>query len=462
MSFDGELRLKKENGYKSVSAGDMAKMEEYCEGYMKFLNESRTEREFVCNSIEKAEALGFTAYVPGMKLNPGSRVYCNNRGKALILAVIGKKDLSHGALIAGAHIDSPRLDLKPIPLYESDELCFMKTHYYGMVKKYQWPAIPLELHGTVVLKSGEKLNVQIGRKPGEPKFTISDLLPQLADEQMKKTLANGITGEGLNILVGSVPDAEEERDQTKISILKILNRQYGISEEDFLSAELAAVPAFEVTELGFDSSLIGGYGHDDRVCAYAELQALLDVQDPEYTCICLFADKEESGSMGVTGMQSRAFEAFMTELCMQQGVILSRCFEKSFCLSADVCAAYDPNYPEAYEKNNAAYLNHGVSILKYTGSGGKAGTSDASAETVAYLRELFDRNNIVWQITELGRIDLGGGGTVAKYVSVRNIETIDAGVPVISMHSPFEVVAKYDCYMTYKAILAHFQKDKER
>lgn len=462
MAFDGELRLKKENGYKSISTGDMAKMEEYCAGYMSFLNESRTEREFVCNSVEKAEAMGFTAYVPGMKLDAGSKVYYNNRGKALMLAVIGKKDLSHGALIAGAHIDSPRLDLKPIPLYESDELCFLKTHYYGMVKKYQWPAIPLELHGTVVLKNGEKLNVQIGRKPGEPKFTISDLLPQLADEQMKKTLANGITGEGLNILVGSVPDEEEEREQAKIAILKILNRQYGISEGDFLSAELAAVPAFEVAELGFDKSLIGGYGHDDRVCAYAELQALLDVQEPEYTCVCVFADKEESGSMGVTGMQSRSFEAFMAELCMQQGVVLSRCFEKSFCLSADVCAAYDPNYADAYEKNNSALLNHGVSIMKYTGSGGKAGTSDASAETVAYLRELFERNNIVWQMTELGRIDLGGGGTVAKYVSVRNIETIDAGVPVISMHSPFEVVAKYDCYMTYKAVRAHFQNDKER
>lgn len=462
MASGKELRLKKKNGYRSISAQERAKMEEYCAGYMRFLNETRTEREFVRNAVELAEERGYVPYVPGMKLEAGSKVYYNNRGKALMLAVIGKKDLSHGALIAGAHIDSPRLDLKPIPLYESDELCFLKTHYYGMVKKYQWPAIPLELHGTVVLKNGEKLNVQIGRKPGEPKFTISDLLPQLADEQMKKTLANGITGEGLNILVGSVPDEEEEREQAKIAILKILNRQYGISEGDFLSAELAAVPGFEVAELGFDKSLIGGYGHDDRVCAYAELQALLDVQEPEYTCVCVFADKEESGSMGVTGMQSRAFEAFMTELCMQQGVVLSRCFEKSFCLSADVCAAYDPNYSEAYEKSNAAQLNHGVSILKYTGSGGKAGTSDASAETVAYLRELFDGNDIVWQLSELGRIDLGGGGTVAKYVSVRNIETIDAGVPVISMHSPFEVVAKYDCYMTYKALLAHFRNGKER
>ncbi len=462
MAVDRELRIKKENGYRSVSAGDMAKMEEYCKGYMDFLNESRTEREFVCHAVEKAEAAGFTAYIPGMKLNAGSKVYYSNRGKALMLAVIGKKDLSYGALIAGAHIDSPRLDLKPIPLYESDELCFMKTHYYGMIKKYQWPTIPLELHGTIVLKDGRKLDVRIGRKPGEPKFTISDLLPQLADEQMKKTLANGITGEGLNILAGSVPDAEEESEQVKIAILKTLNRQYSIREEDFVSAELAAVPAFDVAELGFDKSMIGGYGHDDRACAYAALQAMLDVPEPEYTCVCVFADKEESGSMGVTGMQSRAFEAFMAELCMQQGVLLSRCFEKSFCLSADACAAYDPNYADAYEKNHAALLNHGVCIMKYTGSGGKAGTSDASAETVAYLRELFERYRIVWQTAGLGRIDLGGGGTVAKYVSVRNIETIDIGVPVISMHSPFEVAAKYDCYMAYSALTAHFQNDKER
>lgn len=462
MALRDELRLKKNNGYKSVSAEDREKMEAYCREYMSFLSESRIEREFVRNAIEKAEADGFTAYEPGMPLDAGSKVYCNNRGKALMLAVIGKKDLSHGALIAGAHIDSPRLDLKQIPLFESDEICFLKTHYYGMVKKYQWPAIPLELHGTVVLKDGRKLDFQIGRKPDDPRFTISDLLPQLADEQTKKTLADGIDGERLNILAGSIPDCDEENEQAKTAILKILNSQYGITEADLLSAELSAVPSFEVSELGFDRSLIGGYGHDDRVCAYAELQALLEVSEPEYTCVCVFADKEESGSLGVTGMQSRAFETFMADLCMQQGVQLSRCFAKSFCISADVCPAYDPNYSEAYEKNNAALLNHGVSIMKYTGSGGKYGTSDASAEAVAYIRDLFDRNDVGWQLSELGRIDLGGGGTVAKYVSVRNIETIDAGVPVISMHSPFEVVAKYDCYMTYKALQAHFRNDKER
>lgn len=456
MPCSEDLLLKKKNGYKSISDDDKEKMEEYCRKYMRFLNETRTEREFVRNAIALAEGCGFTEYVQGMELPAGSKVYCSNRGKSLTLAVIGRKDLSHGALIAGAHIDSPRLDLKQIPFYESDELCMLKTHYYGMVKKYQWPAIPLELHGTVVLKNGEKLDIQLGRKPDEPKFTISDLLPQLADEQMKKTLAEGIDGERLNILAGSIPDPNAENEQAKTAILKLLNRHYGITEADFVSAELSAVPAFEVAELGFDCSLIGGYGHDDRVCAYAELQALLDISDPEYTCVCLFADKEESGSLGVTGMQSRAFEAFMSELCMQQEVLLSRCFANSYCISADVCAAFDPNYPEAYEKQNAAYLNHGVCVLKFTGSGGKYGTSDASAETVAHLRGLFDKNNVTWQISELGRIDLGGGGTVAKYVSVRNIETIDAGVPVISMHSPFEVVAKYDCYMTYKAVSALF------
>ena len=461
MALNNELRLKKENGYKSISPENAAKMEEYCKDYMQFLSDSRTEREFVRNSIEKAEARGFTAYVPGMQLKPGSKVYYNNRGKALTLAVIGKKDLSHGALIAAAHIDSPRFDLKPIPLFESNELCFLKTHYYGMVKKYQWTAIPLELHGTVALKNGQQVEIQIGRKPGDPKFTISDLLPQLADEQMKKTLAAGFDPEAMNIFAGTKPDFDEGSEQTKNAVLKLLNQQYGIVEEDFVSAELEAVPSFEVSEIGFDRSLIGGYGHDDRVCAYAELQALLDVSEPEYTCVCLFADKEECGSFGPTGMQSSFFEAFMTELCMQQGVLLHRCFENSFCVSADVCAAYDPNYASAYEKTNTAMLNHGVSLMKYTGSGGKFRSNDASAETVAYMRQLLEKTGVVWQITELGRTDLGGGGTVAKYVSVRNIETIDAGVPVISMHAPFEVVAKYDCFMTYKAILAHFSKDKE-
>ena len=462
MALNNELHLKKENGYKSISPENAVKMEEYCKGYMHFLSDSRKEREFVRNSIEKAEAHGFTAYVPGMQLTPGSKVYYNNRGKALTLAVIGKKDLSHGALIAAAHIDSPRFDLKPIPLFESNEICFLKTHYYGMVKKYQWTAIPLELHGTVVLTNGEKVEIQIGRKPGDPKFTISDLLPQLADEQMKKSLASGIDAEAMNIFAGTKPDSGEGSEQTKTAVLKLLNQQYGIVEEDFLSAELEAVPSFEVSEIGFDRSLIGGYGHDDRVCAYAELQALLDVSEPEYTCVCLFADKEECGSFGPTGMQSSYFEAFMTELCMQQGVLLHRCFEKSFCISADVCGAFDPNYASAYEQTNAAKLNHGVSIAKYTGAGGKFRSNDASAETVAYLRQLFNKAGVVWQTTEVGRTDLGGGGTVAKYVSVRNIETIDAGVPVISMHAPFEVVAKYDCFMTYKAILAHFLKDKEQ
>ncbi len=458
MALNEELRLKKENGYKSVSQNDLVKMEEYCAEYMRFLSESRIEREFVHNAIEKAKACGFVAYEPGMPISAGSKIYCNNSGKSLILAVIGRKDLSHGAQIAAAHIDSPRLDLKPIPLYESDELCFLKTQYYGMVKKYQWPAIPLELHGTVALKNGDTVDFQLGRKPGDPKFAISDLLPQLGDDQMKRSLADGIRGEELNIMAGSVPDDSDDREQVKIAVLKLLNREYGIKEEDLISADLAAVPSFEVSELGFDRSLIGGYGHDDRVCAYAELQALLDTSEPEYTCVCLFADKEECGSFGVTGMQSSAFDGFMSELCLQQGVLLNRCFAKSLCISADVCAAYDPTFSDAYEKNNVAYLNHGVAVVKYTGGSGKSRANDASAETVAAVRAMLDENAVVWQMGGMGRIDLGGGGTVAKYVSVRNIETIDAGVPVISMHSPFEIVAKYDCYMTYKAIQALFGK----
>lgn len=455
-----ELRSKlfyeQKNGYDLIDTEERLKVEDYCKSYMAYLDRSRMEREAVANAIELAEDLGFVEYVPGMALKAGDKIYKNNRGKSLILAVIGKKPLSEGAVIAGAHIDSPRIDLKQVTLYEQDEMAYFKTHYYGGIKKYQWVTIPLELHGAVALKSGEVINVVIGREKDEPKFVITDLLPHLSADQMKKTLAEGFTGEGLNILLGSAPYADEGKDRVKLAVMSILNDMYGITEEDFLSAELAAVPAFDVCEIGLDRSLIGGYGHDDRVCAYAELKALFDVQDPERTCVCILADKEEIGSEGVTGMQSACFDVFMKDLCEGQGVALRRCYEKSFCLSADVSNAFDPLYPEVSEKRSSAKVNYGLSICKFTGVRGKGGTNDASAEVVAYLRRLFERENVVWQMAELGKVDQGGGGTIAKFMANRNIDTIDAGVPVLSMHAPFELVAKFDCYMTYKGVLAAY------
>ena len=451
-----KLFYEQKNGYDLIGTDERLALEDYCRGYMDFLDSSRMEREAVRNAVALAREQGFVEYVPGMALAPGMKIYRNNRGKALMLAVIGEMPLSAGAVIAGAHVDSPRLDLKQITMYEADEMCYFKTHYYGGIKKYQWVTIPLELHGAVVLKSGEVVNVVIGREPGEPKFVITDLLPHLAADQMKKTMTEGFTGEGLNLLIGSAPYADDGKDRVKLAVMSVLNDMYGITEEDFLSAELAAVPAFDVCEIGLDRSLIGGYGHDDRVCAYAELKAIFDVQLPARTCVCILADKEETGSDGVTGMQSAAFDCFMEDLCATQGVPLRRCYENSFCLSADVTNAYDPLYPEVSEKRSDSKVNYGMAICKFTGARGKSGTSDASAEVVAYLRRLFEKNSVVWQLAALGKVDQGGGGTIAKFMANRNIDTIDAGVPVLSMHAPFEVVAKLDCYMTYKGVLAAY------
>ena len=451
------LFFEPKNGYDRIGTDERIALENYCREYMDFLNAARTEREAVRYAIEKAEDCGFRAYQPGQEVKPGDKIYFSNRGKALMLAVIGQETLDHGTVIAGAHVDAPRLDLKQIPMYEQDELCYLRTHYYGGIKKYQWVTIPLELHGVVALKNGEVVDVCIGRNPGEPKFVITDLLPHLAADQMKKTMAEGITGEGLNLLIGSTPYDDEGKDRVKLAVLSMLNDSYGIVEEDFLSAELTAVPAFDVSEVGLDRSMIGGYGHDDRVCAWAELKALFSVELPRRTCVCILADKEEIGSEGVSGMQSAAFDCFMEDLCTAQKVDLRRCLERSFCLSADVTAAFDPLYPEVSEKRSESKLNYGLAICKYTGARGKSSTSDASAEIVAYLRRLFDRENVVWQMAEMGKVDQGGGGTIAKYMANRNIDTIDAGVPVLSMHAPFEVVSKLDCYMTFKGILAAYR-----
>ena len=452
------LTYQKKNGYDRLQTGELEAIEAYCSGYKQFLDGGKTERECVDRTIALAETAGFRPYVRGMELKPGDKVYRSNRGKAVMLAVIGRKDLDQGVNIGAAHIDSPRLDLKQNPVYEADELAFFKTHYYGGIRKYQWVTIPLELHGVVALKGGNVVWVSVGNGEGDPLFTIDDLLPHLGAEQSKKTLGEAIPGESLNILIGSRPLADDEgSDRVKVAVLELLNRKYGIVEEDFISAELCAVPAFRASDIGFDRSMIGAYGHDDRVCAYAALAALLQLDTPERTAVCMLADKEEIGSEGVTGMKSASFDTFMADLCAAQGVLPRACYEKSFCLSADVTAAYDPNFADVYEKRNSAFVNYGMGLCKYTGARGKSGASDASAELVAYVRKVLDGAGVAWQMAELGKVDAGGGGTVAAYMAERNIDTLDAGVPVLSMHSPFETVGKLDCYMTYKGMKAVFE-----
>ena len=454
------LSYQKKNGYDRINEAELEAMEAYCTGYKQFLDAGKTERECVDRAVAQAEAAGFRQYRRGMELKPGDKIYRVNRGKSIVLAVMGRQGLEHGANIGAAHIDSPRLDLKQNPLYESDDLAFLKTHYYGGIRKYQWVTIPLELHGVVVLKSGQVIRVSVGNGEGDPLFTIDDLLPHLGVEQSKKPLGEAIPAENLNLLVGSRPLAGDEgSDRVKLSVLELLNRKYGIVEEDFISAELSAVPAFSACDIGFDRSMIGAYGHDDRVCAYACLAALLQLGTPERTAVCMLADKEEIGSEGVTGMKSAAFDTFMEDLCEGQKVSLRACYERSFCLSADVTAAYDPNFAEVYEKRNSALVNCGVGLCKYTGSRGKSGASDASAELVAYVRRVLDNADVVWQMAELGKVDAGGGGTVAMFMAERNIDTLDAGVPVLSMHAPFETVGKLDCYMTFKGMKALYEAD---
>ena len=410
------------NGYDVLSAADLEKMEAYCTVYKAFLDAGKTERLSARAAIALAEKHGFVEYKRGMSLSAGDKVYACNRGKGLVLAVVGRRSLAEGAQITAAHIDSPRLDLKPTPLYEDSELAYFKTHYYGGVRKYQWVTIPLELRGTVVLTDGSVVDVCIG-EGDEPKLVITDLLPHLGAEQSKKPLSEAIPGETLNILLGSRPlGDDDDSDRVKMQVRKCLYDTYGITEADF-----------------------------------AALQAIMDIGTPEKTAVCVLADKEEIGSMGVTGMQSAAFDTFMNDLCESQNVALRVCYENAFCLSADVTAAYDPNFADVYEKRNAAFVNHGVGLCKYTGARGKSGSSDANAETVGYVRGVLDKAGVRWQICEMGKIDAGGGGTVAQYMANRNIATLDAGVPVLSMHAPFEVVAKLDCYEMYRACKALYE-----
>ena len=454
-----QLLNQKKNGWDKVDEATERAIFDYCEGYKVYLDRGKTERTCVDYTLELIEAAGFVPLERGMELRPGMKVYRVNRGRGINLAVIGSAPLDQGVSIVAAHIDAPRLDLKPTPLYEDSEIAFLKTHYYGGIRKYQWVTIPLELRGVVVLKDGSVVNVSVGGNPGDPQFTINDLLPHLGADQSKKPLGEAIPAESLNLVVGSRPLKDDEGDgRVKLAVMQILNEKYGVTEADFISAEIEAVPAFNATDIGFDRTLLGAYGHDDRVCAYAGLKAMLDLEGtPCRTAVCVLADKEEIGSEGVSGMQSAFFDTFMEDLCDSQNVPLRACYEKSFCLSSDVTAAFDPNFAEVYERNNSAFINYGVGLSKYTGARGKGGCSDAGAEAVGYIRRLLDDRNVLWQMAELGKTDQGGGGTVACYMANRNIDTLDAGVPVLSMHSPFETVSKLDCYMTYAACRAVYE-----
>lgn len=453
-----KLLYQPKNGYDRLNADQRVEMEAFCKSYCAFMDAAKTEREAVTYAVAAAEKAGFRPLEPGMALKTGDRVYRNNRGKSLMLAVIGERNLNEGINISAAHVDSPRLDIKPNPLYEDMEIAYLKTHYYGGIKKYQWTTVPLALHGVIYKKNGETITVTVGEADTDPVFCVSDLLVHLSADQMKKTLAEGIAGEQLNVILGTEPFADDDgKDRVKLAVLNLLNEKYGIVESDFVSAELTIVPAGKCREVGLDRSLLGAYGHDDRVCAYAALKPLLELGTPAKTAVCVLADKEEIGSVGISGMQSQCFETFVQDLCDSQGASLNRCFENAFCLSADVTNAFDPNFPDTCDKRNNAKLNYGVGICKYTGSKGKGGASDASAEAMGYVRTLFEEAGVVWQTATLGKVDQGGGGTVAAYMANRNIVTVDAGVPVLSMHAPWELVSKFDTYMTMKAMEAVYQ-----
>ncbi len=453
-----ELFYTPEHASKVCDDSVVNEADSFAEGYKSFLNDAKTEREATQLVLEKAINKGFVKFEQDKKYSTGDKVYFVNRDKSIILAVIGKKPISEGTRIAAAHIDSPRLDLKPNPLYESDELALFKTHYYGGIKKYQWVAIPLALHGVIIKSDGTKINVKIGEEEGEPKFVISDILPHLGAEQGKRTLSEGIQGEELNVIVGSRPfKSDEGSELVKLNVLKLLNEKYGIKEADFLSAELEVVPAFKADDIGFDRGLIGSYGHDDRVCAYPAAMAIFDAESPDYTAITVLTDKEETGSDGNTGLQSSYLVYFINDLAKSQCVEGYRVLSNSQCLSADVNSAFDPTFSSVFEKNNTSYLNKGVVITKYTGARGKSGTSDASAEFMGKIRRMLDEDSVVWQIGELGKVDAGGGGTVAKYIANLDVDVVDLGVPVLSMHAPYEVISKLDLYMAYKAFKKFFE-----
>lgn len=449
--------MEKTNSWTKLQHADVM---EFCSKYIDYLNSSKTERLCIRNAEKMALSAGFTRFDSTKTYTSGDKVYIKNREKNIILAVIGSEDILNGTSIVAAHIDSPRLDLKPSPLYEDSNTVLFKTHYYGGIKKYQWTAIPLSLIGVVIKPDGTTIDINIGENEGDPVLTVTDLLPHLAQEQMTKKLSEAFTGEDLNVLIGSMP-CDSEKDKYKNTIIDLLKKKYDIDERDFASAELEIVPQFKAQSVGLDSSLVGSYGQDDRVCAYTSLMAILETEAPKKTAICFLADKEEIGSMGNTGMQSRFFENALSEIILSvkgeyNDLYLRRCLSASKCLSSDVAAAVDANYKSVSEEMNSCHLGAGISICKYTGARGKSGTSDANAEFVALIRKIFDDSDIDWQMCELGRVDLGGGGTVAQFIANLNIDTIDVGVGLLSMHSPYEIASKADIYTAYKAYKAFY------
>ena len=443
--------------YKNETVADaapdaIAAAQDFCEGYKTFLDNAKTEREATAYSEKLLTAAGYQKFVPGTSYAPGTKVYTINREKCVLAATIGTKNLEEGFHLNIAHIDSPRLDLRPVPVFEKTGIGYLRTHYYGGVRKYQWPTIPLALHGVIYRADGTRVNVCIGEKDDDPVFCITDLLPHLGAKQSAKTLAEGITAEDLNVIIASLPIEDKDAEQrVKLNVLGMLNEAYGITERDFTRAEIEVVPAYKARDIGLDRAMIGAYGHDDRVDAYPALMAEIETKNPAYTTVCVLTDKEEIGSDGVTGMQSMYAFHFMQELCRTAGQDDILAFRHSVCLSADVTAAYDPTWASAFEPMNGTYAGRGVAIFKYTGGGSKGSASDACAELVGDITRMLDNGNVAWQIGELGRLDLGGGGTIAKYVANRGIPVLDIGVPVLSMHAPFEVIHKNDLYMAYRA-----------
>lgn len=463
-----ELRKKlfdeKNNGWENTSEEEKKQIFEYCDKYMEFLNSSKTEREIVANSLEIAKANGFKNIKEYETLQAGDKVYFVNREKNLFLAVIGKEDIENGINIIGSHADSPRLDLKPNPVYEDNGFAYFKTHYYGGIKKYQWTTIPLAIHGVIAKANGEKIKINIGENDEDPIFTITDLLPHLAQDQMEKKLKNGIDGEDLAVLLGSIPYEDDEKcaEKVKLNILNILNQKYNITEADFLSSEIEVVPAFRARSLGFDGSMVAAYGQDDKICAYTSLSAMMTLENVKTTAVCILSDKEEIGSMGNTGMESHMFDYFVSELLNKTGENRPNLLDKVFCfsrmLSADVDAGFDPLYASVSDRTNAAFLGRGIGLNKYTGARGKSGASDANAEFVAWVRRVLEKNDIRYQISELGKVDVGGGGTIAYILANKGVDVIDCGVPVLSMHAPYEVTSKFDIYTAYRTYKAFWEE----
>ena len=454
----------RKNGYELLEESEKQKIMSFCEGYKTFLNTCKTERECACWAEQQAKANGFVPFEEKQQLQPGDKVYLTNDNKSILLAVIGKRPISEGVHIVAAHIDSPRLDLKQNPLFEDSSVAYFKTHYYGGIKKYQWLAMPLAIHGVIVKNDGSKVTIQIGEKESDPVFCVSDLLPHLANSQMTEKASKIIEGEKLNVILGTVPVKDEKiKEKVKLNIMKMLYDQYGITEKDFINADIEIVPAFQARDVGLDRSLIGAYGQDDRVCAYTAFQGILETNAPEKTAICYLVDKEEVGSMDNTGMRSKFFENVLAKMCYRSmkdytDIAVRDALSNSGCLSADVTLALDPNFPNVSEKRNTAYLNQGVSLMKYSGARGKSGTNETSAEFVQKVTKLFDDHQVSWQTCELGKIDEGGGGTVAQYLAVLDMQVIDCGVPLLSMHSPFEISAKYDVYHAFKGYRSYFNQ----